>query len=545
MKQAYSYVRWSSEKQTDGSSEARQTDAAVAYAKLHELKLADKTYLDAGVSSFRGKNAVEGAALHAFLSAVDSKQVSKDCYLLIENIDRLSRMAPLEALDLLRSIVDRGVTLVTLNDGRQITKKSLNEDMGHLIPVLFDFGRSHGESKRKSVMVKASYDRRRELGHKVTSVCPSWLKLEGPKPHKDATVDLREFKLVPAKAKIVREVFSLALGQHGAPTIARKLNALKVKTLGTAEQWSSSLVSALLKNQSVIGTYTPKKAGLPPEPGHYPAIIEPVEFDTVQRLIKSRDRTGGQRYGNVVNLFTGLFKCGDCGGKVRMIGTDKKNKYIRCLTAHNGGECAAPSMPYNAIEHAVLEWLLIAEEQDFSGQGYLEDPRIVLQAELDQKQKELDQMWAIAMAAQGQGPLASSAKRIAKVEGELEAITVKLKGAVIPAPVKNRLDSAVALLQEHGRLQGSKDTQALQDLRERMRSAIKQVITDIVLFTEIMNAKATAGGDGQWRWLGVYGDIVAESKETGDGLWGYTEDGGILIEYELASFGFHGSRKRA
>ncbi len=90
MAQAYSYIRWSSEKQTAGDSKRRQSTGADEYCQKHGLTLSSDRYLDAGVSAFRGKNAAEGA-LAGFLEAVDQGRVPKGSMLLIENFDRLSR----------------------------------------------------------------------------------------------------------------------------------------------------------------------------------------------------------------------------------------------------------------------------------------------------------------------------------------------------------------------------------------------------------------------------------------------------------------------
>jgi len=95
MKLAYSYVRWSSEKQSLGDSDRRQYEKAVAYASQHSLQLADVRYTDSGVSAFKGRNASEGA-LKAFLDAVDAGTVRKDAVLMVESLDRISRLPVME-----------------------------------------------------------------------------------------------------------------------------------------------------------------------------------------------------------------------------------------------------------------------------------------------------------------------------------------------------------------------------------------------------------------------------------------------------------------
>ncbi len=88
---AYSYLRFSTPEQRHGDSFRRQTDAAAKYAAKHGLMLDDSLRLaDEGVSAFRGKNAATGK-LSEFLEHVESGEVPKGSYLLVENLDRITR----------------------------------------------------------------------------------------------------------------------------------------------------------------------------------------------------------------------------------------------------------------------------------------------------------------------------------------------------------------------------------------------------------------------------------------------------------------------
>ena len=96
---AYSYLRFSTPEQMQGDSFRRQTEAARQYAEDHGLDLDESlTFKDLGVSAFRGKNVVEGA-LGQFIAAVDSGKVKPGSYLLVENLDRLSRDRIMSALN--------------------------------------------------------------------------------------------------------------------------------------------------------------------------------------------------------------------------------------------------------------------------------------------------------------------------------------------------------------------------------------------------------------------------------------------------------------
>lgn len=84
----YSYVRWSSDRQSKGTSLERQTAKAKEFAHSHNLELVE--LLDAGLSAYRGKNTTQGA-LGGFIQAVESGAIPNDSYLFVENLDRLSR----------------------------------------------------------------------------------------------------------------------------------------------------------------------------------------------------------------------------------------------------------------------------------------------------------------------------------------------------------------------------------------------------------------------------------------------------------------------
>ena len=123
---AYSYLRFSTPEQAKGDSLRRQLALAEAYAKRNGLQLdAELSLRDLGVSAFRGANAAVGA-LGAFLKAISDGLVPKGSLLLVEALDRVSRQTARKAVRTLEEIVEAGITVVTLNDGKAYTLESLN-----------------------------------------------------------------------------------------------------------------------------------------------------------------------------------------------------------------------------------------------------------------------------------------------------------------------------------------------------------------------------------------------------------------------------------
>jgi DNA invertase Pin-like site-specific DNA recombinase len=75
MTTAYSYVRFSSEKQSLGDSLRRQLELSENYAKEHNLILDDSLQLtDLGISAFKSDNATTGK-LGQFIEAVELGRV--------------------------------------------------------------------------------------------------------------------------------------------------------------------------------------------------------------------------------------------------------------------------------------------------------------------------------------------------------------------------------------------------------------------------------------------------------------------------------------
>jgi DNA invertase Pin-like site-specific DNA recombinase len=206
MPTAYSYVRFSSPEQAKGDSLRRQVAASQQYADQHGLTLDTRTYQDLGISAFRGDNSVSGK-LGAFISAIDSGQIERGSYLLVESIDRLSRDQILKSLNLFTSILSKGINIVTLRDNKVYTEDSLN-NLPDLIYSLMLMSMAHEESAQKGTRVAAAWaDKRHKAeteGHKLTHKCPAWLVLNGD-----------EFSIVPEQAELVRRIFQMSIDGHG------------------------------------------------------------------------------------------------------------------------------------------------------------------------------------------------------------------------------------------------------------------------------------------------------------------------------------------
>ena len=158
--------------------------------------------------------------------AVRGGFVPQGSYLLVENLDRISRQTLRKALRALEDIVDAGVIVVTLSDGRQYTVESLDDPTALMMAVL-TFARANEESTTKARRLRSAWEHKRErAGEKaLTARGPAWLWLN----------DARQFEVIEERAEIVRRIYSLTLAGWGQHRIAVTLNQEGVRTFGRSK----------------------------------------------------------------------------------------------------------------------------------------------------------------------------------------------------------------------------------------------------------------------------------------------------------------------
>ncbi|UDF28502.1 UNVERIFIED_ORG: recombinase family protein [Roseateles sp. XES5] len=360
---AYSYVRMSTRKQLRGDSLRRQLERSKAFADEQSLLL-DDSLQDLGVSAWKGRNFKTGA-LGRFLAMVESGQIPKGSYLLIESLDRLSREAVPDALTLFMAIINAGIVIVTLGEDQQVySRDRLNGDWTKLIIGLAVMSRGHEESQTKSERISAVAKRKRELaregkGH-ITSITPAWIDA------KRIDTSRYEFTL-NHHAETVKTIYEMATRGLGATVIARKLNADGVPAFKSKDGWYQSVIKALLIRQDVIGTFQPHRIvdgkRVPdgdPITDYFPAAIDKDLFLRVQAM-RSNPGKPGRKGSAFANLFTGLCHCAHCGGPMTMkmsrVKGNENGRYLVCANYVRGHRCADGNrhFRYEPLEAAILD----------------------------------------------------------------------------------------------------------------------------------------------------------------------------------------------
>lgn len=303
---AISYIRFSSKKQANGASLRRQLEATQAYCERAGLQLDDSLALrDLGVSAWSGANAEHGA-LASFLELVKAGRVKSGTRLIVENLDRLSRRAPLDAFEVIRHILKAGITIVTLMDRQEYDADSVNG--GQVFVLLGHLQRAHQESQSKSERVRDALARKKraivEQRKPGTANCPAWLRL---------SEDRSKYLPIPEKVETIRRALRMIRDGVGLESVAKTFNAEGVPPLSRrGSRWHQSYISRLVKNRQLIGEYQPhegygkdRKPAGEPIGGFYPAVIDKVLFVGAQQAQAKRSTKPG-RTGSRVNLFSGL-----------------------------------------------------------------------------------------------------------------------------------------------------------------------------------------------------------------------------------------------
>lgn len=570
---AFSYYRFSSKKQEIGDSLRRQIEAGEAFAARNGLTLSKQSYRDLGVSAFDGKNLHSGA-LGAFINAVDEGKIPKGSYLIVESFDRVSRQNVMSAFDTFRDLLKRGIYVVTTMDGQVYSEDALNDNWTKLIQVLAYMARANDESKTKAQRVAAKWQKKREHGEILTSICPAWLRLN---EQRTAWVEISD------RVEVVQRIFDMAEQGIGTPTIMRRLQQNNIKTLASMNfgtknikckargcdhrfpvtyyegidevncpqcgavnsavtEWSPELITALLRNKSVIGYYTPKKAkNAEPVAGYYPAIIQERQFEVVQQLVSARAQTGGRNFAKMPNIFTGLLYC-NCGSKMRFASKNKWQTYVRCRVAYGStGKCNAPLHPYKAIEDFVLPFL----ENIMPGEKkYTPDPRPKWQAELaDIKQKIVNINEALGVRV-----LKSLVLQLEQLEIQEEELKIKLESWLPPVDQsdvalgvnKMALEYIALRKQCESRRFTAAEQERFEEIRQGLQVRIRQMLSAIVLRSDTFASKFY-----EYREVVLYGPYIDDFLRMGyvEGL-NVTDDGGLVLEYQLPEFGINGTRRR-
>ena len=349
----YSYLRWSTSKQSWGDSERRQNALAEAWCKLKELPPPKEVYSDSGVSSKSGKNRAKGSAFAELLDIVQPSDL-----IIIEDVDRWGRQDPITSLSAMRKVLqEKSISIRFINENITVNQTNFNDD-GIILPLFLKSWLGNRENTKKATRIKEVWVERRldfeKTGKPYGQKVPFWLKWV-PTGIKQGYYEINE-----ERAKVVLLIYELCRDGMGARVICRTLNERNIpkytkyeyrKGKHTPIKWNLTTIQRILHTKYVLG-YDPgtnsDKKMFPPVPG----ITEKLWY-ACQKKMEERQRSPSKgqigfsgRTDSGRNLFSSIAKCSDpachkslhsCyAEKTSVDGVILRYDYLRCRGAATG-----------------------------------------------------------------------------------------------------------------------------------------------------------------------------------------------------------------
>ena len=202
-------------------------------------------------------------------------------------------------------------------------------------------------------------------------------------------VDKNHLVIDEYAAEIVRFIFNMKMDGYSADRIAMKLNEMGVLTPMEYKRscgfnytcgfrsykdakWCATSVLRILKNELYVGTMVQGKTrkinykvkacmDVRPEDwvrveGTHEPIVSREIFECVQNLMKLDTRTSPEE--EMIYIFSGLLRCGDCGQNMVHRVVKKKGKqyrYYHCSTYKNKEGCTSHNISDAKLQKVVLE----------------------------------------------------------------------------------------------------------------------------------------------------------------------------------------------
>jgi DNA invertase Pin-like site-specific DNA recombinase len=482
---AYSYIRFSKKEQAKGDSLRRQKDNRDKWLDEHPDVTLDTSLdlLDDGRSGFkRDEESFATYALGRFVELVRTGKVPKGSYLLVENLDRLSREDEGTATELLLSLVNRGIVVVQLSPEVIEFRQPVN--MLNLFRAVMELSRGHSESRMKSERVGAIWATkktaaregkpqppRRIGGHisdAMTANCPRWL-------------EERDGKLVPIpdRVRIVKRIFDMTANGYGAVSIAKKFKAEGVPSFGGRRaEWTRSYLALIIKDRRVLGEHQPMKNGKPDGdviPNYYPAVVTEEEWLAARSGRQQRTATRGRR-GKYINIFAGVLRSAMDRGPYYFTTWNLRDGKRKQHVLHNfkavEGFAKSSSFPYDTLETCILSKLKELDPREILGDpSDGPDDLAVLSGEQAQNDTELA---ALAADMEANGFSQTLSNRIRTLEARRTELAQKIVDA------RQRASSPAS--EAWGELKALCDIIATaadkSDVRLRIQAALRRIVTE-------------------------------------------------------------------
>jgi DNA invertase Pin-like site-specific DNA recombinase len=475
---AISYRRFSDPTQGDGDSRGRQERGFVSFCERWELvpAPADEHMCDEGLSGYKGVHKDKGK-LGVFLQLVRDGKIPRGRVLVVEALDRFSRMRPDLSMQMAGEILEAGVAIGVVSLGDIFTVKDLGGPKYHTLSTFFWL--AHAESKQKQERVREAWKTKRDraraglvqlgrkadgrVGMSVTDRVPGWCRVENGKIGE-----------VVERGEIVKRIFELAKTGYSHSKIAKTLTDGKVAAFGVSGRWTVPYVADILSDRRVLGEYCPTVDGVAGQPikGYYPVVIEERLWLEARAAQRQRTAARGCRQRTHFNVFKGLAVCATDGEGFVLVnsnGTVKNPKLVLVNAASRERRAGFVSFPYWVLERAFLMLLREVSGDDVCG---MED--VISVDGLREKVRELEEALAKDMEVYRKVRSETAALAADETRTELVAAQEAVAVAEVAAanPARRQWDEACGLmgLVERGEVE-----------LMRIRDVLGRVVNKVVL----------------------------------------------------------------
>lgn len=366
---AFIYIRFSTKQQDKGVSGERQLELCTDLCKRQGWDICE-TIEDLGRSAWKGHHLSSGN-LGRFADRVRAGEIEPGSILVVEQLDRLSRLETRVTLRWMEDLCSLGLRIATVQGNKVYDDASLRGQSGliDVLEILLKSQTANAESGRKSELMRDAWERKqRDAKNNVvmTTQCPAWLRVKD---------DRSGFEEIKERGDIVRQIYQWSADGLGSRAIATKLNDAGVEQWGktwsatSKPGWQASYITRILAAPQVEGDYIPRTVRNVPQQriAYYPRVVNADLVARARAAIPERRHTGGYRRVAFKNLFMGLTLCAGCGGKMEMrtpsgnvrASAQARRGYLSCSNAVSKRGCDRRQMfAYGPFEDAALEAVL-------------------------------------------------------------------------------------------------------------------------------------------------------------------------------------------
>lgn len=453
---SYLYTRISSLQQQSGFGIQRQINNVMDFLSEAQLPLALGYQLDPenyellesdlGKSAYKGHNFTKGA-LGRFKELVTSGQITEGV-LVIENVDRFSRLPDYEAIEHFNALIKRGIDVIEVEGGQVFSTKI----DGTLSKLAVSIERSHQESKRKARLSTKNWEKMKkealEGSKALKNNCPAWLSIVN-----------EQYEINNDITETINYLFEKFVEGYGGATLVRHLN--DTGRLFNGKRWSTVSLYNTLRNRRLIGFINDTK--------YYPVVV-PIElFYRAQSKIdstllsKKRGTTKYQR-----SLFNGMAKCGVCGSAMIVHSTTKGILYFRCHDRRSQKtNCGNGLIRYKETERCLLSYIsnidfsyVYSEKENNSKLTILREKLRVLNESIDEFNAEIKDSDSDVILSLVRH-LKKKLKEKTEIESELEGVDISYE----PKEYNYNIDEVI--------------NQENIELRQKTNVVLRKVIRDI------------------------------------------------------------------